>query len=66
MIGEIFMEIKELINLITDYINQTYPNTSSKTKCIISDEKSKNNRLQSLTIFAPNGHIIFVSIAQIV
>lgn len=60
------MEIKELINIITDYINQTYPNTSSETRCIIKDENSKSNELQALTIFAPNGHILFVTIAQII
>lgn len=60
------MEVKELINIITDYITQTYPNTPSKTRCIIKDENSKNNELQALTIFAPTGHIIFVTIAQIV
>lgn len=56
------MEIKELINIITAYIKQTYPNTSSKTRCIIKDENSKNNSVRALTIFAPNGHIIFISL----
>ena len=60
------MKIEELINIITDYINQTYPDTSSETRCIIKDKNSKNNELQALTIFAPTGHIIFVTIAQII
>lgn len=35
------MEIKELINIITDYIKQTYPNTPSETRCIIKNANSK-------------------------
>lgn len=60
------MKVEELINIITDYITQTYPDTSSETRCIIKDDSSKNSSLRALTIFAHTGHIIFVTIAQII
>ena len=60
------MEIEELINIITDYITQTYSNNTPDTKYVIKDKNSKDNELQALTIFAPNGHIIFVTITQII